>query len=326
MRPTIQESNLVGLFLETLLYGILLVSSGYCLRIVLFQTGRLVLKPRCEIRWWVVVVVVIMTTLSTLDLALNLRLNMKAFIWVGGNNDSVAAVFNDTTDWSNITRYMLYVLQVAIADSILVFRLYVVVFNRSCRLPVIISGAVLAAGSFTAVVVITVLSTARRLLGPTPTEIIEITCFACDVILNAAATAMLVHKLWKTRATSPDADKWTTLIRIIIESGLIYMISVLALLISEPFGTLGYCVGDATGQITAITSILIIIRTHNVFQTSAPTQAGGVSTARFSPRSNVISTTVSISTIQTGSEMHVDLAMNEAAQLHSHGEKTTEEV
>lgn len=65
--------------------------------------------------------------------------------------------------------------------------------------------------------------------------------------------ALIVYKLWKTRAATLDIsigpDKWLILIRIIIESGMLYMASVVTTLISEPLGNIGITLGDAVGQV-----------------------------------------------------------------------------
>ncbi|KAJ3553803.1 hypothetical protein NM688_g3423 [Phlebia brevispora] len=292
----IEEANLVGLFMETLFYGILIVSSGYCLRLLLCRTGRLTLKPAQEIRWWAVVVVVLMTAISTLDLALNLRLNLRAFIWSGGSNESVIAVFGDTMNWANITRRLLLPFVVLV---------------------LVVTGGVLAA------VIVTVLGTARDNIDAQTSTIITVVCFANDILFNAVATTLIVRKLWKTRSTSADADKWLTIIRIIVESGLLYIFSVLILVISTPVANLGNCVGDVVGQIIAIASILIMIRTHDVFQTrSSPSGPSAMmSTPVFAPRSNVFSAAIPLSTIGSGPETHVDLAASDVTQPNAQDEK-----
>ena len=68
-----------------------------------------------------------------------------------------------------------------------------------------------------------------------------------------SATALIVHKLWTTRAqlvgTAANADKWLIMIRIVVESGMIYMLSVTVLMIADLLGNLNVCVGDAVGQV-----------------------------------------------------------------------------
>lgn len=47
--------------------GILLVAAGYCLRLLLFDPDRLVLKKVRDVKRWAVGVVVFMTVVSALD-------------------------------------------------------------------------------------------------------------------------------------------------------------------------------------------------------------------------------------------------------------------
>ncbi|KAJ3553802.1 hypothetical protein NM688_g3424 [Phlebia brevispora] len=318
MGLTIEEASLIGLFMETLGYGITLVSSGYCLRLLLCQTGRIVLKPTHEIRWWAVNVVIVMTTIHTLDLAVNLRQNLRAFVWANGLGPNIAAaIFNDKAGWPNIMRTILYVLQAAIADSILIYRVYVVVYSRRLLMPFVFMASMLIMGTVAGILV-TALGLARETINTAVTETITIVVLALDVLFNAVAISLIVRKLWKTRTTSPDADKWLLLIRIIVESGLLYMLAVLLLAISVSIENLVYCVEDVVGSIITIASILLMIRTHNVFQTrlrpSEPTGAV-LSTAIFVPRSYIGSTTIPLSTdLGSGPEAQINLAVSESTQ------------
>ncbi|KAJ3552968.1 hypothetical protein NM688_g3873 [Phlebia brevispora] len=163
-------------------------------------------------------------------------------------------------------------------------------------------------------IVVNILGTARGVIGPIPLRNIQIGMFAGDIFLNALATSNTACP--QTRATSPDADKWMIVIRIIVESGLIYMLSVLVLLISERVGILVYCVGDASGQLIAITSILIMIRTHNVFEHKSRTaEPTAVTMPRFAHHSNIVSTSVPFSTTGTHPEEHIGFAVSEFIQL-----------
>ncbi len=66
-------------------------------------------------------------------------------------------------------------------------------------------------------------------------------------------TALIVRKFWKTRnevrEISLDSDKWLLLIRIIIESGLLYMCTLVALMISDFIGNPAAFIADVVGQV-----------------------------------------------------------------------------
>lgn len=72
--------------------------------------------------------------------------------------------------------------------------------------------------------------------------------------------ALIVCRLWNTHAEvsriSLNTNKWLILIRIIVESGLLYMFSEVAMLVSDLFGNAAVCVADAVAQTIVSTTLL----------------------------------------------------------------------
>ena len=72
-------------------------------------------------------------------------------------------------------------------------------------------------------------------------------------LLEALLLALIIYKLWTTYASLPSItlhrSKWLVLIRILVESGILYVLSELSVVVSDPFGNLSVCVAGAAAPI-----------------------------------------------------------------------------
>lgn len=92
----IDEAQLVALFMESVAYGVYLVTLGQCLRILLWgsasRDGGLSLKR--NINWPMLIVALLLATFATLDVAFGLRHVLDAFIYYKGPGGAKAEFAN----------------------------------------------------------------------------------------------------------------------------------------------------------------------------------------------------------------------------------------
>lgn len=97
----VDEAQTVALFMESVVYGIYLVTLGICVRVLFW--GRAGVHTRHTINWPMVVVVALMAVFATLDVALGLRHILEAFIFYSGPGGPDAE-FDDISNWVNVMK------------------------------------------------------------------------------------------------------------------------------------------------------------------------------------------------------------------------------
>jgi len=97
----ITEAQLTGLFVEAVVFGIHIVTFGFCMHALLTDNGR---KKRWrDVRWVMVVVAVALFVIATFDLALGFYHNIKAFVFYTGQGGALAQFMN-ISDWINVCK------------------------------------------------------------------------------------------------------------------------------------------------------------------------------------------------------------------------------
>lgn len=102
----VTEAQLTALFLQSIFYGILLVTFGFSTRALFTYRGRL--KRSKEINWLVVVVTFISLCIASLDLSLVYYGNMRAFVFYQGKGGPTAE-FTRISSWINITKVRIFI-------------------------------------------------------------------------------------------------------------------------------------------------------------------------------------------------------------------------
>ncbi|KAF8825788.1 hypothetical protein HHX47_DHR6000765 [Lentinula edodes] len=101
----ISEAQILGLFLASVFWGMLLITFVQAMRCMLWDLnvpgGRL--KRASTINWPMLVVALLLMALSTFDVSLGLMHSIEAFIFYTGPGGS-AARFTGLTDWVNILK------------------------------------------------------------------------------------------------------------------------------------------------------------------------------------------------------------------------------
>lgn len=95
----VDEAQIVALFMESIAYGIYLVTLGLCARRLFWDYQGL----RRTVNWPMVVVAALMSVFATLDVALGLRHNLDAFIFYSGPGGADGE-FDDISNWVNVMK------------------------------------------------------------------------------------------------------------------------------------------------------------------------------------------------------------------------------
>ena len=101
---SVSQAEIIGLFLESVFYGIYLVSCPFCWLLLLRKGSR---RQRSnEVNWIIVVASLVLFVIATLDLSLHLYQNMFAFVFYTGEGGAIEAftISVSTGSWITLTR------------------------------------------------------------------------------------------------------------------------------------------------------------------------------------------------------------------------------
>ncbi|RPD54892.1 hypothetical protein L227DRAFT_334113 [Lentinus tigrinus ALCF2SS1-6] len=263
----LDTAQLIAMYLQAIFYGMALITVAYGLRVLLWSSdGHL--KSKGSVNWIMVGTTLAMFTIATVNMAFVLQHILEAFIYYkgpGGPN----AEFNDISNWVNVMATVDYVAQTFIGDAIMAYRCYVV-YDRNWKIvivPVLLWLAETACGGVTIYITATLhmetnLNASR--LKPFITSVLSLT-----LAMTTMTTGMIVYRIMSINAVISSqsvtrlsgSHKMTRIVRILVESGLIYTISVVIF-----FSTFlasnnsQYAVSDVVVQLIPISFTLILIR------------------------------------------------------------------
>ncbi|EKM60639.1 uncharacterized protein PHACADRAFT_246673 [Phanerochaete carnosa HHB-10118-sp] len=253
--------------MESVAYGIFLVTFGLCVKALLCVRDQLVLKPLKDVNWGMFCVAVLMLIFATFDVAFGLRHNLDAFIFYTGPGGPTAE-FQDLRSWINIMKTVDFVAQTSIGDAILIYRCWMIYAGRIVVIlfPIALWLTTLVAGAM----MIWVENTTERnalIEDPRVKPWLD-TITACTLLVNVLVTSLIVWRIWRVRSKAAAATvhphRLSRLMRIILDSGLLYTVCVVIFFGTTLAGSNAqYGVSDVVVQVIGITFNLIIIRVNN---------------------------------------------------------------
>ncbi|KAF8157261.1 hypothetical protein B0H34DRAFT_493391 [Crassisporium funariophilum] len=264
----ITEAQLTGLLVESILFGIHLITVGYCQHALLATRTRW--KRASEINWPMVCVSLALFANATFDLFLGFYHDLKAFVFYTGPGGAVAE-FTNISDWINVSRSLTVVTQTMVGDAMLIYRCWVL-YSKSWM--VVTLSITLWLGCFTTAVWVICLEATLHshvLVGASQLRPVGTSFWSLTVALNIVTTGLL---LWRIRSVDQSNKRYRmnsvsggrrislqNVMRSIVESGLIYSIAALTTLVTSVIGSnIIYVTTDAEIQIVGIVFNLIIIR------------------------------------------------------------------
>ncbi|KAF5376589.1 hypothetical protein D9757_009595 [Collybiopsis confluens] len=285
LQLVISEAQILGLFLSSVFWGIYLVTFFPCMRHLLWDAQGNFRSVK-SINWTMLIFALLLAFFATFDVALSLMHAIEAFILYTGPGGSEER-YTRLTDWVNIMKTVNVFVGKQISDGILVYRCWIVT-NKSyflLILPVMLWLGDLAMTIFITFLEATAGNTHELLTGGESTITAVITsAWSMSIANNIMTTAMIVwfirrvdkhnamyvvqtsnhnhtigsenHKRFKRKTT-----KLQNVIRIVVESGLMYTVTAVIAFITFVTGNNSfYATTDVELQVLAIAYNLIIIR------------------------------------------------------------------
>ncbi|KAF5339700.1 hypothetical protein D9758_014905 [Tetrapyrgos nigripes] len=283
LQLVISEAQILGLFLSSIFWGIYLVTFFPCVRYLVWdKKGDL--RSVKAINWTMLLFALLLAFFATFDVALSLMHAIEAFILYTGPGGSEER-YTGLTDWVNIMKTVNVFVGKQISDGALVYRCWIVT-NKNYLL--LILPALLWLGDLAMTVFITVLeatagSTHELLTGGEARITAVITsAWSMSIANNIMTTGLIVwfirrvdrhNALYAMQTSSLNNSsgnrrlfrrkrtRLQNVIRIMIESGLMYTVTAIIAFITFVTGNNSfYATTDVELQVLAIAYNLIIIR------------------------------------------------------------------
>ncbi|KAJ8494383.1 hypothetical protein ONZ45_g13262 [Pleurotus djamor] len=260
----ITEARLVGLFLECIAYGIFLVTFPLCMRALLWNQGEI--RRLRTVNWPMFTASILLAVFVTFDVIITLIWLIKAFVFTASGGAQY--VFTDISNWINVIRTVNFFVPVLIGDLVLIYRGWVVYSHsyRAVLFPAFIWVCATAVGSY-------IIHAEGNLHVHGPLQVDSLTPFYTSFLVitvaqNFITTAMIVLRIRQVDRSSTGCitgvrrkTKLQRVMRIVIESGLLYTATAIISLGTYLSGSFAYnSVTDAELPILVIAFNLIIIR------------------------------------------------------------------
>ncbi|KAF8735513.1 hypothetical protein AX14_001946 [Amanita brunnescens Koide BX004] len=252
------EAKLISIFIQSVLYGaytVLFVLTSWVL-VYRRQRGRPVHKTMFGIS-------LVMFILATMHIGVNFTRIIKAFIIFRNEPGGPAAFFNELSEFTQIFGSTIYVAQTLVGDGVVLYRCYLV-WGR--RRSIIAFPCILFMGSFVTGVGI-LYSFAR--VEPDAEVFVQklqewiISFFSSTFSTNVICTGLVASRIWfVNRQTSVFTGySMRPIIFLVIESGAVYSLTLLVLLILyKAQSWFQYVLLDAVSPIVGLVFSMIIIR------------------------------------------------------------------
>ncbi|KAJ6590068.1 hypothetical protein DFH09DRAFT_1359084 [Mycena vulgaris] len=259
----LDKASFVSLWLETLLYGAYGVLFGICVHILLYSRRG----PGKSINMPLLCTAVAMFTMSTMHVCIGLIRGLTAFIDRKGIPDGALIYYEEIWLWISIFKQALYATNNIVADSLVIYRCYMV-WGSKFKI-IVIPLIMLLATTICAYAAVYNFSKIVPGEDVFATNIAEwgTALFSLSLATNIIVTSLIAGRIyWLARVTrtvlgSKHSNKYQNAVVIIVESGAIYSLSLMTLLILYCSKTNAqYIVYDAQAQIMGIVPTMIIVR------------------------------------------------------------------
>ncbi|KIJ34295.1 hypothetical protein M422DRAFT_782921 [Sphaerobolus stellatus SS14] len=259
MAFTADESKLVSIFIQTLLYGAYTVVFGLTYWVLVYRRpkGRPINKTMLSIS-------IVMFVLGTMHIAVNYTRIIKAFIILKNEPGGPAAFFNQLSEFTQIFGSTIYVAQTLIGDSVVLFRCYIV---WGKRVSVIIFPILLLLGS--TVTGVGILFSFAKVVPEADIFVVElsqwiVSFFSMTLATNIICTGLVAYRIWsinRQTAKLSSGHSMRPIMILVIESGAIYSATLLTLLILYKADSwFQYVLLDAISPIVGLVFSMIILR------------------------------------------------------------------
>lgn len=300
----VTEAQIVGLFMESVFYGIYLITFFSCISVLLVKEGRM--KPWSSINKTMVVAALLMLLFGSLDVAFGLRHNLDAFVYQFAKGVQPKDEFAKISKWVNVMKFANYSAQTFIGDGILLFRCFII-YNRRwwvVAFPVLMWLATAATSGVTVYIEATIGS---GNLNQSQFEPFITSTLVLTLATNLITTSLIVYRIYRIQShtahhstfSSYHSRPYTRLIRTLVECGAMYTLSIVILFacyLADSNAILG--VSNSVVQIIGITFNLLILNIDRGTATK-PLATTSVNSVYISSSHNVALHELRIKTVTT---------------------------
>ncbi|KAG7093243.1 hypothetical protein E1B28_006929 [Marasmius oreades] len=256
----IEEGQFISLWMESLLFGINTILFIICLHILL-------VSPERSRRKVILATATAMYTLCAAHVVVSFIRGITAFF---GSKQGALAYYGQAWVWSNVTKQALHTTNIIIADSLLIYRLYII-WERAywiVVLPILLLiGS--SASSYTATYILACMPPGQSAFDTSVPDFCMMG-YAFSFATNIIVTSLIAGRIWwNARQVSNllgishgPLRFYIRAITLIVESGAIFSASVLILVVcySLNLDAQTVFISDSIAQITGIAPTLIIVR------------------------------------------------------------------
>ncbi|KAK7035831.1 hypothetical protein R3P38DRAFT_2909264 [Favolaschia claudopus] len=270
----ITEAQIVALFLESVFWGIYLVTFFLCIRSLLFDLN-LERRRLSDLNWPMLIVTLSMCVFATLDVAVGLLHNIQAFVQYNGPGGA-AEEFSHISDWVNIVKTVDVVMQTLLGDGMLIYRCWIIYLKSW---PVVGCSILLWCGSAVCTgMIIHIVATlhSNALITSSSLNPLILSFWVLSITQNITTTGLIVFRIWRvdrrsssfayhSNSSSAKAHqgRLREAMRIILDAGLMYAtVAALVFITQMTNSNSTYGVSDVEVQVVGITFNLIIIRAN----------------------------------------------------------------
>ncbi|KAF8554863.1 hypothetical protein OG21DRAFT_1010664 [Imleria badia] len=225
--PPIGKISMIGIWIETVLYGVNCVMYGLCM-FILLRGGKV-----ATLRWVLLVMCTILFLLCTVHVGASVRQLLEAFVYAPADvPDYSTTYWLDYTTMLSLLKNNLYASLVLVQDFILIWRLYVVfMIIRGELVTETASQIILAAGCVGSAYAASAISALPNdgLYGSVTSSVI-IASWAFGFTLNVSVTGVIVARLWRmgrtmVSLTATSNNRFASTIYGFVESGAIFSVT-----------------------------------------------------------------------------------------------------
>jgi len=292
-----------GMFLQSLTFGVYLVTCGYCYRIFFTTTSRH--RGISQINWPMLLIFAIFLAKTTSSVAIHLFLNLQSV--TAANHAEAAQQFKDGSRPINISKYITILVQTVIASAFFIYRCWLVHYRcwLTVALPLVLwLGAVALMGTVIHVDTIDPSLTINGIFEMSKPRVFGSCFWAVIIAVNIITTGQIGYRVCrvdhlKSRSnvqqidsddsTSPTKtsslcivtgnphNKMKHAIHVAIESGMIYTTMTLLVFVLFVANSIAvYTAIDVLVQMIGISFNLIIIHNRPRPETSSQTDLNSV--------------------------------------------------
>ncbi|KAJ7578285.1 hypothetical protein C8J56DRAFT_797941 [Mycena floridula] len=239
MTFTLEAVQLTAAFIQSLLHGLYLASCVPSVRCLVWNKRSKLSRSLRTINWPLLLATLTIFITTNLSLSLGMYRSIQAVLVATDPNSASKNISN----WVNIVKSTCTYTTICAGDGILIYRCWVVYYRR--YLIIVLPALLWIADSACAIVLLWLQATvnAKSLVNESKVEPMLKAYMALSIPVNMFATSMIVFRIWsvdRANAKFHKSTRRTTLqgiIRIVVESGLLYTAAAIGCFVCYFLGT-----------------------------------------------------------------------------------------